>query len=78
MYVFFHSGVPKPPKESPTSKEEDDEEEPERLTCPITRGLFKDPVFVPESGNTYEARALNQANTHEIKFPFFLVCTARG
>ena len=29
-----------------------DEEEPEHLTCPISRCLFRDPVFVPGSGNT--------------------------
>eukprot|EP00511_Aplanochytrium_stocchinoi_P009792 CAMPEP_0204866780 /NCGR_PEP_ID=MMETSP1348-20121228/19085_1 /ASSEMBLY_ACC=CAM_ASM_000700 /TAXON_ID=215587 /ORGANISM="Aplanochytrium stocchinoi, Strain GSBS06" /LENGTH=332 /DNA_ID=CAMNT_0052018833 /DNA_START=13 /DNA_END=1008 /DNA_ORIENTATION=- len=33
-------------------------EEPERLLCPITRQVFRDPVFVPESGNTYERSAL--------------------
>ena len=32
--------------------------EPEHLCCPVTRGLFRDPVFVPESGTTYEREAL--------------------
>mmetsp|Transcript_7759 Transcript_7759/g.8906 ORF Transcript_7759/g.8906 Transcript_7759/m.8906 type:complete len:346 (-) Transcript_7759:115-1152(-) len=39
---------------------EEEEEEPERLLCPITRQVFQDPVFVPESGNTYEREALLQ------------------
>ena len=25
--------------------------------CPITHAMFRDPVFVPESGNTYERSA---------------------
>lgn len=39
-------------------EEEEDEEEPTRLTCPITKCVFRDPVFVPGSGNTYEREAL--------------------
>lgn len=35
-------------------------EEPERLLCPITHSMYRDPVFVPESGNTYERSALEQ------------------
>ena len=37
---------------------EEEEEEPTRLTCPITKCVFRDPVFVPGSGNTYEREAL--------------------
>jgi hypothetical protein len=29
-----------------------EEEEPEHLICPISRCMFRDPVFVPGSGNT--------------------------
>ena len=32
--------------------------EPEVLLCPITRTVFRDPVFVLESGHTYERRAI--------------------
>eukprot|EP00930_Biecheleria_cincta_P074257 TRINITY_DN61460_c0_g1_i1.p1 TRINITY_DN61460_c0_g1~~TRINITY_DN61460_c0_g1_i1.p1 ORF type:complete len:361 (+),score=13.44 TRINITY_DN61460_c0_g1_i1:220-1302(+) len=32
--------------------------EPETLLCPITQVMYRDPVFVPESGNTYERSAL--------------------
>ena len=39
-------------------EEEEEEEEPTRLTCPITKCVFRDPVFVPGSGNTYEREAL--------------------
>ena len=45
-------------------REEDDDassssiDEPEHLLCPITRAMFRDPVFVPASGNTYERAAL--------------------
>ena len=28
------------------------DEEPEHLMCPISRCMFRDPVFVPGSGNT--------------------------
>eukprot|EP00235_Prasinoderma_singulare_P001371 CAMPEP_0119171132 /NCGR_PEP_ID=MMETSP1315-20130426/23134_1 /TAXON_ID=676789 /ORGANISM="Prasinoderma singularis, Strain RCC927" /LENGTH=488 /DNA_ID=CAMNT_0007164943 /DNA_START=47 /DNA_END=1513 /DNA_ORIENTATION=- len=41
---------------------EDDAElavcEPSGLCCPVTAALFRDPVFVPESGTTYERSAL--------------------
>ena len=33
-------------------------EEPSHLCCPITHALYRDPVFVPESGNTYEREAI--------------------
>jgi hypothetical protein len=33
-------------------------EEPEDLTCPITKMMFRDPVFVAGSGNTYERDAI--------------------
>eukprot|EP00924_Labyrinthula_sp_SR-Ha-C_P005742 snap_masked-scaffold_14-processed-gene-3.53-mRNA-1 protein AED:1.00 eAED:1.00 QI:0/0/0/0/1/1/2/0/365 len=33
-------------------------EEPSSLICPITREIYKDPVFIPFSGNTYERSAL--------------------
>lgn len=42
--------------ESPPSTEEP--EEPHHLCCPITHALFRDPVFVGESGNTYEHEAI--------------------
>jgi len=35
-------------------------EDPEQLLCPITHTMFRDPVFVPESGNTYERSAVEQ------------------
>jgi hypothetical protein len=34
--------------------------EPDSLICPITLCLFQDPIFVAESGNTYERAALLQ------------------
>ena len=33
-------------------------EEPEVLLCPITHGMYRDPVFIPESGNSYEREAI--------------------
>jgi hypothetical protein len=33
-------------------------EEPTHLLCSITLALLRDPVFVPQSGNTYERDAL--------------------
>ena len=33
-------------------------EEPDALCCPITHCMLRDPVFVPESGTTYEREAL--------------------
>lgn len=35
-------------------------EEPQRLCCPITHVLYRDPIFVPDSGNTFERGALEQ------------------
>ena len=32
--------------------------EPEELMCPITRTMFRDPVFVVDSGHTYERSAI--------------------
>jgi hypothetical protein len=37
---------------------EQDIDEPESLLCPITREIFRDPVFVGEVGNTYERVAI--------------------
>jgi len=34
--------------------------EPERLFCPITHTIYRDPCFVPESGNTYERAAVEE------------------
>eukprot|EP01045_Picozoa_sp_COSAG04_P044881 COSAG04_NODE_15452_length_531_cov_1.312500_1_plen_127_part_10 len=34
--------------------------EPESLCCPISRCLFRDPVFVPGSGNTYERASIER------------------
>lgn len=33
-------------------------DEPEELICPITQVMYRDPVFVPDSGNTYEREAI--------------------
>ena len=33
-------------------------EEPDHLLCPITRVMFRDPVFLVESGHTYEREAI--------------------
>lgn len=38
----------------------DDVAEPERLLCPITHIMYRDPCFVPESGNTYERAAVER------------------
>jgi hypothetical protein len=32
--------------------------EPSALCCPVLQTIFRDPVFVPESGNTYDRQAL--------------------
>jgi len=34
--------------------------EPDQLLCPITHVMYRDPVFVPESGNTYEREAITK------------------
>ncbi len=39
-------------RRSKKEKAEEEEEEPEHLMCPISRCMFRDPVFVPGSGNT--------------------------
>ena len=44
---------PPPPIPTPAAADE-----PEELTCPITRAMFRDPVFVAGSGNTYERAAI--------------------
>merc|ERR1712136_414923 len=46
-------------------------EEPERLLCPITHIMYRDPCFVPESGNTYERSAVEQywASVHPPRDP---------
>ena len=38
----------------PDAPDADLEDEPEELSCPITRTMFRDPVMVVESGHTYE------------------------
>lgn len=45
--------------------------EPESLLCPITQAMYRDPCFVPESGNTYELDALEHywASTPEPRDP---------
>ena len=35
-------------------------EEPDHLLCPITRVMFRDPVVLVESGNTYEREAIKR------------------
>ena len=35
-----------------------DSAEPSSLCCPVMQTMFRDPVFVPDSGNTYEREAL--------------------
>jgi hypothetical protein len=35
-------------------------QEPPALCCPVLLTLFRDPVFVPESGNTYDRQALDK------------------
>jgi hypothetical protein len=37
-----------------------DVDEPESLLCPIAMELYRDPVFVPTSGNTYERSSLER------------------
>mmetsp|Transcript_52978 Transcript_52978/g.119119 ORF Transcript_52978/g.119119 Transcript_52978/m.119119 type:complete len:387 (+) Transcript_52978:96-1256(+) len=49
--------APEPSTESSTAGQVD---EPDRLLCPITQIMFRDPCFVPESGNTYEADAVER------------------
>ena len=42
----------------PDAPDADLDAEPEELLCPITRTVFRDPVFVLESGHTYERSAI--------------------
>ena len=42
----------------PDAPDADLDAEPEELLCPITRTMFRDPVFVLESGHTYERSAV--------------------
>ena len=40
--------------------------EPVHLLCPITRVMYRDPVFVAESGNTYKREAI-EGFLHNLK-----------
>ena len=42
----------------PDAPDADLDAEPEELMCPITRTVFRDPVFVVDSGHTYERSAI--------------------
>ena len=42
----------------PDAPDADLDAEPEVLMCPITRAVFRDPVFVVDSGHTYERSAI--------------------
>jgi leucine-rich repeat protein SHOC2 len=42
----------------PDAPDADLDAEPEELMCPITRAAFRDPVFVVDSGHTYERSAI--------------------
>ena len=46
------------PGDLPDAPDADLDAEPEVLLCPITRTMFRDPVFVFESGHTYERSAI--------------------
>ena len=53
------TGVPSSaPGDLPDAPDADLDAEPEVLLCPITRTMFRDPVFVFESGHTYERSAI--------------------
>lgn len=50
-------------QEEPQQKQQEEpqqkqRQEPQHLLCPITHALFRDPVFVVDSGNTYEREAV--------------------
>jgi len=49
----------------------EDVEEPDQLLCPITHVMYRDPCFVPESGNTYERSAIEKywASTSSARDP---------
>ena len=42
----------------PDAPDADLDAEPEVLMCPITRTMFRNPVFVVDSGHTYERSAI--------------------
>ena len=42
----------------PDTPDADLDAEPEELICPITRTMFRDPVMVVDSGQTYERSAI--------------------
>jgi len=42
----------------PDAPDADLDAEPEELLCPITRAVFRDPVFVVDSGHTYERSSI--------------------
>ena len=44
--------VPRAHGDLPDAPDADLEDEPEDLLCPITRTMFRDPVFVVDSGHT--------------------------
>ena len=44
----------------PVLKRQRSEEEPDHLICPITREMFRDPVFLVASGHTYERAAIEE------------------
>jgi leucine-rich repeat protein SHOC2 len=46
------------PGDPPNAPDADLDAEPEELMCPITRAVFRDPVFVVDSGHTYERSAI--------------------
>ena len=46
------------PGDLPDAPDADLDAEPEVLMCPITRTMFRDPVFVVDSGHTYERSAI--------------------
>ena len=47
-------------QEAPATPQPEPKPEPESLCCPISRCLFRDPVFVPGSGNTYERASIER------------------
>ena len=49
-----------PTADAADADDDDGVDEPEHLCCPITRAMFRDPVFVAESGNTYERDAVQR------------------
>ena len=45
-------------RDPPDTPDADLDAEPEELICPITRTMFRDPVMVVDSGQTYERSAI--------------------